>query len=227
MLQLDEQVFMETRNIMAQFERASCTLVNTSVIPLFSESVPDWLINTGYQIAGREDGLRYLGVLTGMEVLNKEIAANIQLKYERRLKHWANRMARKEDDGLGLPPLQNTVDVFLIRNITKMLTEEEEDWLKIAKQLMQKALHVSPHTREQVFETSQPPQSPGDDDRCGRTIRRTSQQGNPPLDMDGRCLIRDSPQELFMLYQWEQVTTTDDTWVQFDTLDELVQLILG
>ncbi|KAL3691751.1 hypothetical protein R1sor_005402 [Riccia sorocarpa] len=82
-------------NTLAEFEKASGARLNlqkTTVIPLFEGAVPAWLTETGYQIATTEDRFRYLGVLTGVDVLDQEITEDIRTKYHKRLHHWVNKM---------------------------------------------------------------------------------------------------------------------------------------
>ncbi|KAL3690380.1 hypothetical protein R1sor_016689 [Riccia sorocarpa] len=214
MLQLDENVFRETRDILAKFETASGARLNihkTTVIPMFEQPAPIWLQRTGCQIARREDRFRYLGVLTGMDVLDAEIAADIKDRYERRTQHWANRMlswpaktimcrnilgtlpyytlmtvgmskpgmkllqkvtrqflwgsnevgrakkpligwacfqAKKEDGGLRWPNMEDMAQSFLIKNTMKLLTGGDEEWIKIATAIIQKAMQQSYRTNE-------------------------------------------------------------------------------
>ncbi|KAL3683713.1 hypothetical protein R1sor_001735 [Riccia sorocarpa] len=94
-LQLSRETFQQTMNTLAEFEKASGARLNlqkTTVIPLFEGAVPAWLTETGCQIATTEDRFRYLGVLTGVDVLDQEITEDIRTKYHKRLHHWTNKM---------------------------------------------------------------------------------------------------------------------------------------
>ncbi|KAL3695212.1 hypothetical protein R1sor_009288 [Riccia sorocarpa] len=82
-LQMDKDVFQHTMDTLAEFEKASGARLNlqkTTVIPLFDGPVPDWLSQTDCQIATTEDRFRYLGILTGVDVLDQEITEDIRTK---------------------------------------------------------------------------------------------------------------------------------------------------
>ncbi|KAL3683237.1 hypothetical protein R1sor_001259 [Riccia sorocarpa] len=166
---------------------------------------------TGCQIASPQDRFRYLGVLTGTDVLDEEITSDIKTKYEKRINYWANKMLpwpakvilcrnilgtlpyytlmtvglskqgmrilqkitrdflwgtnsqgnlkkplitwssfekRKEDGGLGWPPLQDMATAFLLKNVTKLLTGSKEEWVAIAEALINDALQKSSRPQE-------------------------------------------------------------------------------
>ncbi|KAL3676664.1 hypothetical protein R1sor_026612 [Riccia sorocarpa] len=150
-------------------------------------------------------------VLSGIEVLDDKIAADIKTQYEGRINHWATKMlnwpakiimckiilgtlpyytlmtvglskpgmkmlqkvtrdflwgtnetgrrkkpqiawmcfhAKKEDSGLGWPNLEDMAHAFLLKNITKLLTGGEEEWIKIAEAIIKKAMQDSTRTNE-------------------------------------------------------------------------------
>ncbi|KAL3683337.1 hypothetical protein R1sor_001359 [Riccia sorocarpa] len=138
MLQLDEQVFMETREILSKFEVASGAKLNihkTTVIPLFEEPAPGWLHRTGCHIAQREDRFRYLGVLSGIQVLDEEIAADIKWRYEKRIQHWANKMLNWPArvimcrNVLGTLPFYTLMTIGLSKPGMKMLQKVTREFL--------------------------------------------------------------------------------------------------
>ncbi|KAL3692284.1 hypothetical protein R1sor_005935 [Riccia sorocarpa] len=56
--------------------------------------------------------------------------------------------AKKADGGLGWPPLSHMATAFLLRNVTKLLQDGDEDWIKIAQSMILHALRNSAHTNE-------------------------------------------------------------------------------
>ncbi|KAL3700697.1 hypothetical protein R1sor_018719 [Riccia sorocarpa] len=134
---LDERNFNEARNILTRFERASGTRLNinkTTIILLFRGDLPTWLTTTGCQVATAGKIFRYLGILEGTDVLDEEITRDVKL--------------RKLEGGLGWPPLAHMAQAFFLRNITKLITGGEEDWIKIAKAIIHTAMQRSSHTAE-------------------------------------------------------------------------------
>ncbi|KAL3676486.1 hypothetical protein R1sor_026434 [Riccia sorocarpa] len=94
-LQQDKQEFRRTMDILTVFEKASGAKLNmqkTTVIPLFNTPIPEWLQRTGCQVATMVDRYRYLGVLTGIDIMDEEITKDLQDKYQAKLTHWANHM---------------------------------------------------------------------------------------------------------------------------------------
>ncbi|KAL3675715.1 hypothetical protein R1sor_025663 [Riccia sorocarpa] len=92
-LQLDEEVFTHTMNALETFEMASSARLNlqkTTVIPMFDGPTPHRLTRTGCQVASTEDRFQYLGILHGVDIVDDEIMADIQIRYAQRLKHWSN-----------------------------------------------------------------------------------------------------------------------------------------
>ncbi|KAL3690316.1 hypothetical protein R1sor_016625 [Riccia sorocarpa] len=166
------------------------------------------------RIANAEDMFMYLGVLVGVNVLDEEITADIKLKYERRINHWATKLLtwpaklilcrnmlgalpyytlmtvglstqgmtllqkatrdflwgqnemgrnkkpliawkhferRKEDGGLGWPPLKDMAAEFMLTNVMKILTGADEDWVQMAREIIHKELRQS--SRPNVIKT--------------------------------------------------------------------------
>ncbi|KAL3686483.1 hypothetical protein R1sor_009057 [Riccia sorocarpa] len=80
-LQMDIQVFENTRRVLANFETASGAKLNlnkTLVMPLRRTTIPGWLQQTECTIAALSDRFRYLGILAGTDVLEEEILTQLQ-----------------------------------------------------------------------------------------------------------------------------------------------------
>ncbi|KAL3675824.1 hypothetical protein R1sor_025772 [Riccia sorocarpa] len=137
-LQANEQVFNNTRQVISSFEKASGARLNlqkSTVIPLSEHPVPTWLLQSGCQIATRQDRFRYLGVLTGIDVLDDEITQDIKLKYDRRLSHWTNKLLTWPEktilcrNVLGTFPYFTLMTVGLCKKGLKMLQKVTRDFL--------------------------------------------------------------------------------------------------
>ncbi|KAL3698101.1 hypothetical protein R1sor_012177 [Riccia sorocarpa] len=94
-LEMNRQSFSTTMETLKLFEKASgakLNLTKTLVLPLGSDPPPQWLIDSQCQLAGPADRFRYLGILAGTDVLEREVLNDIKIKYERRLNHWSSRL---------------------------------------------------------------------------------------------------------------------------------------
>ncbi|KAL3696875.1 hypothetical protein R1sor_010951 [Riccia sorocarpa] len=94
-LEMNRQSFNTTMETLKLFENASGAKLNLSktlVLPLGSDPPPQWLLDSSCQLAGPSDRFRYLGILAGTDVLEREVLNDIKIKYERRLKHWSPRL---------------------------------------------------------------------------------------------------------------------------------------
>ncbi|KAL3689981.1 hypothetical protein R1sor_016290 [Riccia sorocarpa] len=77
------------------FELASGAKLNlskTTIIPIGEQQVPSWLTDMECNVATPSDRFRYLGILTGVDVIDQEILQDIQRRYQARLSHWSNKL---------------------------------------------------------------------------------------------------------------------------------------
>ncbi|KAL3694939.1 hypothetical protein R1sor_008590 [Riccia sorocarpa] len=94
-LQMDQQVFLQTTDVLTKFEEASGAKLNmnkSTAIPLSTDQPPEWLRRSGCQVASPQDRFRYLGILAEIDVLDEEITGDVQRRYTARINHWANHM---------------------------------------------------------------------------------------------------------------------------------------
>ncbi|KAL3686059.1 hypothetical protein R1sor_004081 [Riccia sorocarpa] len=94
-LKMDQQVFNTTMDTLRKFELASGAKLNlskTTIIPVGDGTIPAWLQNSGCTIATPSDRYRYLGLLTGVDVLEQETLDDLKLKLSKRLQHWSSRL---------------------------------------------------------------------------------------------------------------------------------------
>ncbi|KAL3696899.1 hypothetical protein R1sor_010975 [Riccia sorocarpa] len=94
-LQVNEDIFNNTMDTLSRFEEASgakLNLAKSTVIPLGTEQLPQWLRDTQCTIASPSDRLRYLGLLTGTDVVEEELITDLKVKYEKHLNHWFSRL---------------------------------------------------------------------------------------------------------------------------------------
>ncbi|KAL3700161.1 hypothetical protein R1sor_018183 [Riccia sorocarpa] len=190
---------------------ARLNLNKTTIIPLTHDILPDWLLQTGCQIAKEGDRHRYLGILEGVDILDEEITADIQTRYEKHLKHWANMLLtwpeklllcksilnslphytlmtvrlspqgmkkvkkvtrdflwgenergnkkkpliaweiferRKQDGGLCWVSLTDMAAAFLMKNVTKLIVGEGEEWIEMAQQIIMQKVRTLARPQE-------------------------------------------------------------------------------
>ncbi|KAL3699083.1 hypothetical protein R1sor_017105 [Riccia sorocarpa] len=87
----EEGQFERLKAVIKEFENASGTCLNLQksiVMQLKPRDQPDWMGNTGYEIAGPGRSFKYLGVATSSPVDEKTITEEIVQKLMRKLKHW-------------------------------------------------------------------------------------------------------------------------------------------
>ncbi|KAL3696981.1 hypothetical protein R1sor_011057 [Riccia sorocarpa] len=89
----------------------------------------------------------------GMKLLQKTTreflwGENEHGKKKRPLIAWATFEKRKHDGGLGWPPHTDMADAFLLKNAAKILKGGQEEWIKIARAMITKALKDSSRTKE-------------------------------------------------------------------------------
>ncbi|KAL3687340.1 hypothetical protein R1sor_013649 [Riccia sorocarpa] len=112
---------------------AKLNIHKTTVIPLFEEPALCWLHRTGCHIAQREDRFRYLGVLSGIQVLDEE--TDIRCRYEKRIQHWANKMLNRPArvimcmNVLGALPFYTLITVGLSKPGMRMLQKVTREFL--------------------------------------------------------------------------------------------------
>ncbi|KAL3699904.1 hypothetical protein R1sor_017926 [Riccia sorocarpa] len=91
----DRAVFNTTMDTLRKFELASGAKLNlskTTIIPVGDGTIPAWLQNSGCTIATPSDRYRYLGLLTGVDVMEQETLDDLKLKLSKRLQHWSARL---------------------------------------------------------------------------------------------------------------------------------------
>ncbi|KAL3692702.1 hypothetical protein R1sor_006353 [Riccia sorocarpa] len=91
----DEQQFGRLQEVIQQFERCSGAKLNLSkslIMPLAPTVIPDWVVDTGCQIAKPGVHFKYLGVLAGCPVDERAIAQAVIKKVQNKLSHWSNRL---------------------------------------------------------------------------------------------------------------------------------------
>ncbi|KAL3684504.1 hypothetical protein R1sor_002526 [Riccia sorocarpa] len=91
----EEGQFERLKTVIKEFENASGACLNLQksiVMQLKPRDQPDWMGNTGCEIAGPGRSLKYLGVATSSPVDEKTITEEIVQKLMKKLKHWSNRL---------------------------------------------------------------------------------------------------------------------------------------
>ncbi|KAL3693292.1 hypothetical protein R1sor_006943 [Riccia sorocarpa] len=75
-----------------EFMKEDCFAMKSIVMQLRPQQHPDWMGQTGCEIAGPESSFKYLGVATSSPVNEKAITDEIVKKLMQKLKHWSNRL---------------------------------------------------------------------------------------------------------------------------------------
>ncbi|KAL3679848.1 hypothetical protein R1sor_022804 [Riccia sorocarpa] len=91
----EEGQFERLKAVIKEFENASGACLNLQksiVMQLKPRDQPDWMGNTGCEIAGPGSSFKYLGVATSSPVDEKTITEEIVQKLMKKLKHWSNRL---------------------------------------------------------------------------------------------------------------------------------------
>ncbi|KAL3701298.1 hypothetical protein R1sor_019320 [Riccia sorocarpa] len=211
---INQQVFENTTAVLDTFQLASGAKLNLSktvVLPLYQTTIPTWLQRTDCKIASPSDRFRYLGILSGTNVIEEEILKQLQERYEAKLTHWANKMLswpekillaqsvlraipnyvlmaigiskkathllekltaefiwgrdktgknkrpliawsvfarKKRKGGLGWPVMEELASAFLLKNATKILKNQDDDWVRIARAIISHTLRESNRPRE-------------------------------------------------------------------------------
>ncbi|KAL3680699.1 hypothetical protein R1sor_023655 [Riccia sorocarpa] len=92
---MDQTVFQNTAATLEQYELASGAKLNLSktlVVPIGEYEIPPWLAKSSCTVATQTDRFRYLGLLLGINVLDKEVVQELKLKYEKKLLHWTSKL---------------------------------------------------------------------------------------------------------------------------------------
>ncbi|KAL3679732.1 hypothetical protein R1sor_022688 [Riccia sorocarpa] len=85
--------FLELKKILDRFEKAAGAKINMSktvLMPLANTPLPDWVNQTGCQVATPEETFRYLGVYVGGQNSDAILFQQVKARMEQRLNHWSN-----------------------------------------------------------------------------------------------------------------------------------------
>ncbi|KAL3681510.1 hypothetical protein R1sor_024466 [Riccia sorocarpa] len=92
---MEEQQFARLPEVIREYEQASGARLNvqkSTIMQLNPGPAPEWLADTGYEIARPDRPFVYLGVQTSSPVDERSIMESIVQKMMKKLNHWSNKL---------------------------------------------------------------------------------------------------------------------------------------
>ncbi|KAL3698494.1 hypothetical protein R1sor_012570 [Riccia sorocarpa] len=92
-IQEDEENFLELKRILAVYELASGAKINMNkivIMPLGSSTVPEWVLQTGCEVATGDKMFKYLGVWSGVDVKEGECVKAAVRRMQSKMGQWEN-----------------------------------------------------------------------------------------------------------------------------------------
>ncbi|KAL3683847.1 hypothetical protein R1sor_001869 [Riccia sorocarpa] len=155
-LQIDRQVFQNTKEVLNTFQLASgakLNLAKTVVLPLRQTMILTWLQQSECTIATPSDTFRYMGILAGTNVLEDEILSQLKerdktWKIKRPLIAWKVFARKRRQGGLGWQVMEDLANAFLLRSAKKILQNADDDWVRIARAIVTYTIRNSNRPKE-------------------------------------------------------------------------------
>ncbi|KAL3696592.1 hypothetical protein R1sor_010668 [Riccia sorocarpa] len=123
-LQMHQHVFNQTRTTFSEFEIASGAKLNldkTLLLPLRPMQISQWLLQTPYFLWGYDSAG----------------------KKKRPLIAWSTFAKRKANGALGWPLMEDLASAFLLKNLMKIMTNTDDEWVRLATAIIQHTLQNS------------------------------------------------------------------------------------
>ncbi|KAL3687387.1 hypothetical protein R1sor_013696 [Riccia sorocarpa] len=174
----EERQFEKLKEVIKEFENASGARLNLQksiVMQLRSQQHPDWMGQTGCEIAGLGSSFKYLGVATSSHVDEKAVTQEILMSIgfckdgleelerlcrnflwgwneEGNPKHaliaWERITQENVNGGLGWMSFRNISDALNVRLVSLILEGGDTEWIHLARSFILRTLRRGSYQRE-------------------------------------------------------------------------------